>query len=578
VSGRAEPSKVFWRFYGGLVVLVIVLAIAGASTTIADLREQEVADVQNNLRHMAYVFRELLDAPLADGDAAAISRLTDFAAEQDVRLTVVDPHGRVLADTDVDPSTLDNHSDRPEIADARRDGYGESDRVSHATGEEAMYAAVSVERDGRLTGFVRAAATQDDVNAREKGRVRQVVVGTGALAVAALVVGLTFTRRLDRQFRGEVALMLERDALYDELKASQEALSVNDERFQLVARATSEGLWDWDVTTNAVWWNDGLYGLIGINREMVAPSFDARMDRMHPDDRAAIAESFGEFLKSGRSVWTGEYRLRRANGSYLWVFDRAYIVRDDQGAPTRVIGSMMDVTDRKQAERMKSDFVSFVSHQSRTPLSGMNWMLELAGQSPDLPSEASEYIADARASAARLVTLVNDLLDISRLESGRLQVVVAPVRVGALTRDIVDEAQPLLRDKGHRLEVATADERAIDADEQLLRQAMSNLLANAIKYTPPGGRIRVAVTQDNGVVRWTVTDSGIGIPKTSHSRLFEKFYRAENALVAETEGTGLGLHLVRLIVEQFGGRVWCESDEGQGATFGFALPVSEARS
>ena len=576
MNRRAEPTKIFWRFYGGLIVLVIGLAAVGAWSTIADLRSQEVADIEWNLNRTAHIFREMLDRPLAAGDSVEIARITELAASHEVRMTVVDPQGRVLADTDADPAALDDHSNRPEIVDARRDGFGQSDRISQLTGEQTMYAAVSIVREGEVTGFVRTAATKHDVDVREAGRVRQVFLATGGVAAAALIGGLLFTRRIDRQFRGEVALMLERDALYDELKVSQEALSIKDERFQLVARATSEGIWDWDVSTNAVWWNDGFYGLIGCRREAVAPSFEARIERMHPDDRASIDNSFNEFLKSNRAVWTGEYRLRKANGSYIWAFDRAYIVRGADGAPGRVIGSVIDVTDRKQAERMKSDFVSFVSHQLRTPLSGMNWMLELAAQAPNLPAEASEYITDARASAERLVTLVNDLLDVSRLESGRIQVVPGPVDVGEMTQAIVDEVQVLVRDKNHRLQVSADGGRVIEADAQLLRQVMGNLLSNAIKYTPAGGLIRIEMTADNGFLRWTVTDNGIGIPKASQTRLFEKFYRAENAVVTETEGTGLGLHLVRLIIEQFGGHVWCESEEGQGSTFGFALPVLEA--
>lgn len=116
---------------------------------------------------------------------------------------------------------------------------------------------------------------------------------------------------------------------------------------------------------------------------------------------------------------------------------------------------------------------------------------------------------------------------------------------------------------------------AIRADPQLLRQVVLNLVSNAIKYTPTGGRLEVSVQRHYGMVHWVVRDTGIGIPKGAQSRLFEKFYRADNAVVMETEGTGLGLHLVRIIVERFNGRVWCESEEGGGSTFQFTLPVEE---
>jgi signal transduction histidine kinase len=176
----------------------------------------------------------------------------------------------------------------------------------------------------------------------------------------------------------------------------------------------------------------------------------------------------------------------------------------------------------------------------------------------------------------RLGSLVNDLLDISRLESGRLALVIEPISLERLTQSVVDEVRPLLDAKRHRVS-CTLQPHIAEArgDALLLRQAVTNLVSNAIKYTPDGGNIAIALEQQDGRLLWKVRDSGIGVPKSAQSRLFEKFFRADNAVALETEGTGLGLHLVRLIVEQFGGSVWCESEAGRGVTFSFALPVSE---
>lgn len=240
-----------------------------------------------------------------------------------------------------------------------------------------------------------------------------------------------------------------------------------------------------------------------------------------------------------------------------------------------------DLTAEREAERqveealrMKTDFVSFVTHQLRTPLSGIKWMLELAQESAD-PAEANSYVQDARDSADRLITLVNDLLDISRLESGKLQVTLEPVDLGGLTAGVLGDIATLVRDKGHTLTVAGGDALpAVTADAQLLRQVVLNLLSNAVKYTPAGGTVTVAMAREDGFVRWRVTDTGIGIPAAARERLFEKFFRAANSLTMDTEGTGLGLYLVRLIVERLGGRVGCDSEEGKGTTFWFTVPVS----
>ena len=201
-------------------------------------------------------------------------------------------------------------------------------------------------------------------------------------------------------------------------------------------------------------------------------------------------------------------------------------------------------------------------------------MLELAAAQPDLPAEPASYVQDARDSAARLIGLVNDLLDVSRLERGKLVAAPQEVRLEALTRHVLDEMSVLLQEKGHRLSV-DGDEKLppIMADPQLLRQAILNLVSNAVKYTPPRGEIAIRMEREGSAVRWSIHDTGIGVPDHSQGRLFEKFYRAENALAIETEGTGLGLYLARLIMEQLGGRVWCESTEGCGATFTLTMPL-----
>jgi signal transduction histidine kinase len=181
---------------------------------------------------------------------------------------------------------------------------------------------------------------------------------------------------------------------------------------------------------------------------------------------------------------------------------------------------------------------------------------------------------DALGASQRLIQLVNDLLDVSRLESGRLKTTPLPVDLVGLTRTVLDDLKLQLEEKDHRLTLETCDDRlVVFADPQLLRQVVLNLASNAIKYSPSHGRIGVRLTREDAVVRWQIQDTGIGIPKESQRHLFEKFYRADNVAALETDGTGLGLYLVRLIVEQIGGRVGCESEEGQGATFYFTVPM-----
>ena len=299
----------------------------------------------------------------------------------------------------------------------------------------------------------------------------------------------------------------------------------------------------------------------------------AYWDVIHPEDRERVRRALTNHFESGKP-FSEEYRIQSRDGTYINIADHATAIRNRKGSPISLVGSVRDITARKHAEQMKSDFVSFVTHQLRTPLSGIKWMLELATDGTESPEEVESYIQDARSSTDRLIRLVNDLLDVSRLERGKLQISYTNIDLSELTRIVVDEMAPMILEKGQVLSVdAREGLPSVNADAQMLRQAIINLLSNAMKYTPHGGEIKIRTYFENGRVCWQVKDTGIGIPRSDLGRLFEKFYRARNALDVETEGTGLGLYLVKLIVERFGGNVSCESQEGTGSTFSFALPV-----
>jgi PAS domain S-box-containing protein len=290
-------------------------------------------------------------------------------------------------------------------------------------------------------------------------------------------------------------------------------------------------------------------------------------------DQDRVFDDLGAILQKPDRGGDGDLDLQRSGRTVHWI---GRPIQDTTGTTVGFTLTLHDVTHERQVSQMKTDFVSFVTHQLRTPLAGIKWMLELAAQAPEVPTEAGSYVEDARTAAERLIGLVNDLLDISRLESGKLTVALQPTSLGALTRSSVDDLGPLVRDKGLRLTMRGVDDApTVMAEPQLLRQVIVNLTSNALKYTPSGGDISIRIDREaDGRARWTITDSGIGIPKSALGRLFEKFYRAENVHTVETEGTGLGLYLVRLIIERLAGEVWCESEEGRGSMFIFTLPIS----
>lgn len=201
-------------------------------------------------------------------------------------------------------------------------------------------------------------------------------------------------------------------------------------------------------------------------------------------------------------------------------------------------------------------------------------MLDLAIEDSENPVGLQSYILDARTSTERLIQLVNNMLDIARLERGSVQMEPSDVDLQEMTKSVLLEMSPMISEK--KLQISFQDAEAapkLYADPQLLRQVILNLASNASKYTSAGGEISIHICRDDGQVRWEIKDNGMGIPKLDQQKLFQKFYRAGNVRAVETEGTGLGLYFVRLIVERHGGRIWYESEEGTGSTFKFSIPV-----
>lgn len=343
---------------------------------------------------------------------------------------------------------------------------------------------------------------------------------------------------------------------------------------------------------------EGLLAIDNARRVIIMNQAAGILLRMSPAEATGkpVAEVV-EFLKAGNAAIAPpdlpyEQAIRDKNIITLTLLDNIFI-KNRQGqifpvslmvAPLlqagEVAGAILlfrDITKEKGVDQAKTEFVSLASHQLKTPLSAIGWYAEAMMDEAvgPLNEKQREYLQNLFESNQRMVDLVNSLLNVSRLELGTFAVEPVPTDARALGASVLSELAPICLAK--QIEVKTTYDESlplINLDPKLARMIFQNLLSNAIKYTPANGQVTFALTQADEMLLIRVGDSGYGIPASDHDKIFSKLFRADNVRDKEADGTGLGLYIVKSIVEQVGGRIWFDSLESKGTTFYVTLPLS----
>jgi two-component system phosphate regulon sensor histidine kinase PhoR len=290
--------------------------------------------------------------------------------------------------------------------------------------------------------------------------------------------------------------------------------------------------------------------------------------------RVPALSELAERLRRERAVMDFELELSSAEPRVLQV--NAAVIQDAEGASHGAILVFHDLTRLKQLERVRQEFVANVSHELRTPLSMIKGYVEtLLDGAKDDPAQAARFLQTIDKHADRLTYLIEDLLTISRLESGQVVMNLHPVEVRSVAERVREDLQAVAAERNVAVETLLPAELRANADADRLQQVLFNLVENAIKYGKLNGRVIIGgEAQVNGKIQIHVCDDGPGIPAEAKERVFERFFRADKARSRETGGTGLGLAIVKHIVQAHGGEVWVESDPGKGATFFFTLAVA----
>lgn len=361
-----------------------------------------------------------------------------------------------------------------------------------------------------------------------------------------------------------------------ERKRAEQALRESEERFDLALRGANDGLWDWNLHTNEVYFSPRWKDMLGHAEDEIGNSVEEWSARVHPDDIDKAMACVRDHLEGRAPLYTCEHRMRHKDGHYLWILDRGIAQRDAQGKAYRMVGIHTDISERKQMERMKSEFVSTVSHELRTPLTSIRGSLGLiaGGAVGEMPAPAKGLIDMAVANTERLLTLINDLLDMDKIQSGAMQFDMRVLDIVPLVEQAIQANRAYAEQYEVEYVLAERPARAMaEVDPTRFIQVMSNLLSNAAKFSKPRGRIEVAVTAGTDTLRVAVVDHGVGIPENARERIFQKFSQVDSSDTRHKGGTGLGLSISKSLVEKMNGQIGFESRPDEGTTFYFTLPL-----
>jgi PAS domain S-box-containing protein len=305
--------------------------------------------------------------------------------------------------------------------------------------------------------------------------------------------------------------------------------------------------------------------------ELASEEFLVR--HIHPEDLPVVREAVRRAMAEDIDQ-VCDHRLIAANGETYWFHTGISYEPAGVGVTPELHGISVDITDLKRAVEIRKELLAVVSHDLRNPVSVIKLVAEsLLGERKPSPERVEKGARTILGTCGQMQLLISDLLDMARIEAGQLSLERKPVEAGILIRTIMEMVRPLADRKGQRLEYLSGDGFEVVCDGERVLQILSNLLGNAIKFTPKGGSIEIAVERRKGEAVFSVTDSGPGIPPERKKTIFQRYWRGSES---RTDGAGLGLSIVKGLVELHGGRVWAESVPGAGATFRFTIPLSPA--
>lgn len=589
-----KQSRLLWRIYVYFLLAALAslaLATGNAVRTLRSFHETHIAD-DLEVRGRLAVRDILRYSPARDTDQ--MDRICkEMGSLTSTRMTVILPGGRVVGDTDENPSGMDNHAGRPEIVEALRGKIGTSIRYSDTLKMRLKYTALPVQRDGVIVAVVRMAYPLTEIRWTQQAFSSQLLIGGLFAAVLFALVALYLSRRTTRPLEDmrRIAERLAKGDLTARADVSTDdeigalARTINDMAAQLGDRMETivrqhieqdavlacmvEGVLAVDMAGRVLYLNEALSRLLDIEPNKVRGRSVQEAVRQHEVQLFVVAT----LTNAGPSE--AEILMRGASERHLQLHGTPLAAPDG-----RRIGGLVvvnDITRLKRLECVRSDFVANVSHELKTPITALKGCVEtLSGETAPSPDDAARFTVMMARHVCRLEAIVEDLLSLSRIEfeATREQVQRDRVSIKDVLQRVAYTFAPAAKAKSITLTVNGPEDLSAPVNGSLLEQAIGNLLDNAIKYSGENTCVSLASRQNADQIVIDVADQGPGIEKKHLPRIFERFYRVDTARSRALGGTGLGLSIVKHIALAHQGRVTVESTMGHGTTFSLHLPQS----
>lgn len=575
-----------------LLVSLLGFFLAGVLILTSE-RKRSLTQLEQSMSSQTHLLSDIFSVPL--GDSSSLSK-TDSLTDEigggiQGRITIIDKQGKVLGDSYESGkalSIMENHRNRPEVASALQDKPGKSIRYSYTIKEEMLYIASPIKYRGEVIGVACLALPLTELRHQQNRILNIVLLGLVLAFIFSLILSFGFANRVSKPLRqimqigksmskgdftqrtkiktrdeiGELGDIL--NQMSDEL--SQKIAQISEEKSQLDSILSSmvEGVLAVDSSGRVLLVNKTLSQVFNLSsanygklyyevirnpelnqfiQEVLTDPKDKRKEVsfFHPEEK--------DFMVQSALV----EQKRKGSISLLFVFH--------------------DITELKKIERVRKDFVANVSHELRTPLTSIKGFVEaLRDGAINDPEKSLQFLSIISQHADRMNKIVTDLLQLSRIESKDFTLKIEPFFLKELLDEVFSTLKNFAQEKSQILETSlTSPDLKVSADRHWITQALTNLVDNAIKYTPEKGKIRIEAKDKRESVEIAVIDNGIGIPQKDLPRIFERFYRVDKGRSRESGGTGLGLSIVKHIIEAHGGKVEVKSQEGKGSEFSFTL-------